>query len=126
MRDEQMPASVTPESFPAHQRFVSRPTPKLSRSLEAALILPAGQFHRAAALRFAGTPGGSVSHPSWVALQILQFGFHGLTLFPPQPFGQCSQMVQQGGRRPRLSFWSSKANHARAWRMKNAPAVKPQ
>ena len=97
-----MPAFVAPEGFPAHQGFVSRTTPKLSRPLEAALILPARGFPRATALRFASAPGLGVIHPLLVALQIAQFGFHRLTLLVAQPFWPV--LANRSGRRGRVRF----------------------
>ncbi len=40
VREEQMPAIVAPKGFQTHQGFVARLSPKLSRPLEACLILP--------------------------------------------------------------------------------------
>ena len=100
-----MPASVAPEGFQAHQGFVSRTTPKLSWSLETTLILTAGRLHRPAALRFPGTPRRIVIHPFLVTFQIVQFGFHRLTLFLTQPFGHSAQIVEQRGNAPAFEFF---------------------
>jgi hypothetical protein len=51
--EEQVPTVVAPEGFQTHQSFIASATPKLAGALEPALILSAGRFHRAAALRFA-------------------------------------------------------------------------
>jgi hypothetical protein len=40
--EEQMPASVAPERFQAHQSLVSGTTPKLARPFESTLVLSAG------------------------------------------------------------------------------------
>src|SRR5438105_14092537 len=90
-----MPAFVAPESFQAHQSLIPGTTPKLARSLEAALVLPTGRFHGATALRLAGPSRRSVIHPVSVLLAILHFAFHRSTFLLAKPLTQCSQITEQ-------------------------------
>ena len=91
--EQEVPAVVAPEGFQTHQTFITGTTPELAGALEAALLLPAGGFHRAAALRFARAPRRRIVHPLTMAFQIGYFGGHGLPLLFAQSFGQHPQVV---------------------------------
>jgi hypothetical protein len=74
VREEQVPAVVTPGGFQAHQGFVSRATPELARSLEAALRLPAGGFHRFTAFGLARAAIQWVNRNEFGEIQIPRSG----------------------------------------------------
>src|SRR5450756_2437536 len=93
VREQQVPSVVAPEGFQTHQSFIAGTTPELAGSLEAALILSAGGFHRAAALRFARPPRRRIVHPPTMAFQIGYFGLHRLPLLLAQSFGQRAQVL---------------------------------
>jgi hypothetical protein len=75
VRKEMFPATIAPERFQAHQRFIAGFGPELARTLEAALILPAGGFHRPAAQRFAPTLAVWVVEPRTIIFKISDLAF---------------------------------------------------
>jgi hypothetical protein len=93
VREQEVPTGVAPERFQTHQSFIARTAPELAGALEAALILPAGGFHRAAALRFAGPPRRGIVHPPTMAFQLRHFSLHRLPFLLAQSFGQRAQIV---------------------------------
>ena len=92
-----MPAVVTPEGFQAHQGFVSRATPELARSLEAALRLPAGGFHRFTAFGLARASRRRVVHPLPMTLQTVPLGWHRRAFRFTKSFDPWAQVIQARG-----------------------------
>lgn len=88
-----MPTMIAPEGFQTHQGFIAHADPELTGALEPALVLAAGRFHRATALRFARPPRCRVVHSLPVAFQIVLFGLDGLAFVFAQSFGQGVQVV---------------------------------
>jgi hypothetical protein len=67
---------IAPEGFQTQQGFIARLTPELSGSFEAALVLPAGSFHRAAANGLAASASSAVIHPVLMLMEIIDFPLH--------------------------------------------------
>ena len=75
-----MPTAVAPEHFQTHEGFVAGLTPELARSLEAALRLPTGGFHRATPNGFARPPSCPVVHALLMFVEVFHFFGHGFPL----------------------------------------------
>ena len=68
-----MPAVIAPKHFQAEQSLVASFTPKLARSFEAALCLPASGLNRAAANGFVGPPSRPIIHAPLMLMEIGHF-----------------------------------------------------
>ena len=63
VREEQRPASISPEGFQAHQRRISLVSPELAGAMKPDLILFAGEFPGPAAQRLPMFLGSFVVEP---------------------------------------------------------------
>ena len=91
MREKQMPASIAPEGFQAHEGFVSGLAPKLSGPLEATLILPTSRFNSSAAERLAALFGGLIVQSMAMGLKIFHFPSCIRAALGPQTLGDLLQ-----------------------------------
>ncbi len=82
VREEPVPAAVTPEGFQTGQGFVAFDTPELVRALEAAWGLPADGFQWTAAHRFAGAPAGPAVHAFPMFAEVFHCLGHGCFQLP--------------------------------------------
>ena len=73
MREEKLPAMITPKSFQAHQAFVASRRPELTWSFEATLILTASRFDGSTAQRFTQLDALAVGQAFKVGSEIVNF-----------------------------------------------------
>ena len=95
MGKEVFPAPVAPERFQTQQRFIAALRPELAGTLEAALILAASRFHRAAAQRFATGFTVAVVEPLTVIFKIADFALEVCARLGLQPGERQAQILEQ-------------------------------